>query len=108
MVERFTFTDIFGAGTDGEKGATAYTKTTSKRVEAPQVAVADTVGAGDTLMGSMLVWITEKGLGSSADFATLGEDGLEDMLRFATVAAAINCTRVGCNPPARAEIDAAL
>lgn len=65
---------------------------------APSVTVADTVGAGDTFWGNTL-----------ADWA-LQADGAADRvavtLGYAMKAAAINCTRPGCQPPSRAEVQA--
>ena len=62
----------------------------------PRITVADTVGAGDTFWGNTL-----------ADWA-LQADGAADRvastLDLSMKAAAINCTRQGCQPPARAEV----
>lgn len=62
----------------------------------PPVSVVDTVGAGDTFWGNTL-----------ADWA--GQDGgaadrVADTLARSMTAAAINCTRQGCQPPTRAEV----
>ena len=90
--------------TGGGEGARAFTVAGDAAAAAPRVTVADTVGAGDTLMGSSLAWIVERGLTTPDQIAALGPDALAELLRFATVAAAINCTRAGCKPPTRAEI----
>lgn len=64
--------------------------------KAPVVRVVDTVGAGDTFWGNCL-----------ADW-TLQPDGaaarVQDTLKNAMRAAAINCTRAGCQPPTSAEL----
>lgn len=64
----------------------------------PRITVTDTVGAGDTFWGNTL-----------ADWA-LQSDGAADRvavtLENAMKAAAINCTRQGCQPPTRAEVQA--
>ncbi|MEL6436396.1 MAG: PfkB family carbohydrate kinase, partial [Pseudomonadota bacterium] len=85
-----------------------YTAAGSAHVPTPHVDVVDTVGAGDTLMGSALVWLTENALNTREALKSADADQLTELLEFATTAAAINCTRAGCNPPTRAEIDAAL
>lgn len=90
--------------TGGGEGARGYTRSGSAAAVAPRVEVVDTVGAGDTLMGSSLAWIVEQGLSTPDAVAALGEDALGELLRFGTVAAAINCTRAGCRPPTRDEI----
>ncbi len=62
----------------------------------PSITVADTVGAGDTFWGNTL-----------ADWA-LQTDGaaqrVATTLELSMKAAAINCTRQGCQPPTRAEV----
>nr|WP_306263649.1 carbohydrate kinase [Pararhizobium sp. IMCC3301] len=94
--------------TDGREGATGYTGAATHTAPTPKIVLADTVGAGDTLMGTMLAWILDQGLSDAEALRKLDEDGLTQMLRFATSAAAINCQSVGCNPPTRAEINAFL
>ena len=89
----------------GETGAMAYAGKRSVNVRAPRVEVADTVGAGDTLMGSMLAWLQSAGKHDRAAIAAMGDEDLHAMLTFAATAAAINCTRHGCVPPSRNEIE---
>ena len=90
--------------TGGGEGARAFTAAGSAGATAPRVEVVDTVGAGDTLMGSTLAWLVERGAATPDALAALGPDALGELLHFATVAAAINCTRAGCKPPTREEI----
>ena len=62
----------------------------------PRITVADTVGAGDTFWGNTL-----------ADWALQPADAAERVastLDLSMKAAAINCTRQGCQPPTRAEV----
>jgi fructokinase len=62
----------------------------------PAVKVVDTVGAGDTFWGNCLAdWVAAP---SSV------EQRVDDTLQKAMLAAAINCTRAGCQPPALAEL----
>jgi len=64
---------------------------------APMDELKDTVGAGDTFMATMLVWLVQnEAIGQLAGLS-LG-DKLA-MVRRAAQAAAINCSRQGCNPP---------
>ncbi len=72
----------------------------------PKVEVMDTVGGGDTLMGTTLSWLAKKGLSNKEMLTHLDEKQLVKMLRYCTIAAAINCTRSGCNPPHSEEIEA--
>ncbi len=90
--------------TDGENGVTYYGGDTSFQVSAPRVTVVDTVGAGDTFTGALMVRMLERGL----EPADPGEAAWKDAVAFAAAAAAVNCTRPGANPPTRAELDAFL
>lgn len=63
---------------------------------APRVHVVDTVGAGDTFWGNCLAEWTLEQNGAGARVAST----LQNAMR----AAAINCTRAGCQPPTRAEL----
>lgn len=94
--------------TDGANGATGYTSKAKYQAKTPQITLADTVGAGDTLMGTTLAWILDRSISDAEGLRSLAEEDLKDMLTFAASAAAINCQSVGCNPPTRAEIEAFL
>lgn len=62
----------------------------------PRITVADTVGAGDSFWGNTL-----------ADWALQPEGAqtrLANTLALSMKAAAINCTRQGCQPPSRTEL----
>jgi fructokinase len=90
--------------TRGGEGAQAWTPTGHVDVSAPTIAVVDTIGAGDTLMAATLVYLAERGLDARASIAALDTSALRDLLEFATRAAAVTCTRAGCNPPRRYEM----
>lgn len=94
--------------TRGGAGALAWTRAGRADVVAPRVAVRDTVGAGDTLMGAMLAHLSIRGVAGTGALAALDADALGAMLAFATTAAALNCASVGCNPPSRDEIETFL
>jgi fructokinase len=69
------------------------------------VNVVDTVGAGDTFWGSCLAdWVLHDTLSD----LTHAQERLVDTLERALVAAAINCTRKGCQPPRADELAAEL
>jgi fructokinase len=90
--------------TGGGAGAEAWTPTGHAHVTTPKIVVADTIGAGDTLMAATLVHLAEHGLDSRASIAALDASAMTDLLTFATRAAAVTCTRAGCNPPLRHEV----
>ena len=81
--------------TFGGDGAYLLVDGSSAALPAPRVALVDTVGAGDTFWGKCVAdWV----LGHSAS--------TEATLRSAMQAAAINCTRAGCQPPRWSEVQA--
>ena len=84
--------------TKGSQGASLITRSHRVEVEAaPVSALQDTVGAGDTFMAALIYQFLQ-----SPDFGS--EAAIRDVGRFAAKAAAINCERVGCNPPSLDEI----
>ena len=57
----------------------------------------DTVGAGDTFMASVLVWLTKNENMKRLGVLELKEK--QDLQYYAGKAAALNCKKQGCNPP---------
>jgi fructokinase len=77
------------------------------RVEVPLIPVknmVDTVGAGDSLMAAVLAGLQRRGALSAGHIATLRPDTLLQIIHDANTAAAITCSRTGCNPPYAREI----
>jgi len=66
------------------------------------VEVADTIGAGDAYMASLISSVLE----DAGVFDS--RPALERALRRAAIAAGLTVARVGANPPTRAELDAVL
>jgi fructokinase len=85
--------------TYGDKGLAGYRKDEVVSVEAVQIKVIDTVGAGDTV-GAILVEAIVKG-----GLVSLTGARLETMLKRAAKAAAITVSRIGANPPTREELE---
>jgi fructokinase len=84
--------------TYGDKGLAGYRVGEKVSVDAVKVAVADTVGAGDTVGAILVEAIVKDGLD------TLCGLRLEMMLKRAAKAAAITVSRSGANPPTLKEI----
>jgi fructokinase len=73
------------------------------------VSVVDTIGAGDTFTAGLLHSLGQAdalGQDPATRLAALSERTLRGILRTACAAAALTCTRPGCDPPTRAELDA--
>ncbi|MFT4215121.1 MAG: PfkB family carbohydrate kinase [Microbacterium sp.] len=88
--------------TRGAEGAIGLGAGGIVEVDAMPVQVADTIGAGDAYMASLI--------SSALDDLAVFDDAaaFADALRRAAVTAGITVSRAGANPPTRAEIDAAL
>ena len=92
-----------GALTFGAQGAWLSVADRSAASPAAATQVVDTVGAGDTFWGNCLAdW-----LGDAQASPGAAADRIDLTLRRALRAAALNCGRAGCQPPTRAELDAA-
>jgi fructokinase len=85
--------------TSGDKGLAGYRIGEKVSVGAVKVAVADTVGAGDTVGAILVEAIVKDGLD------TLSGERLEMMLKRAAKTAAITVSRSGANPPTLKEIE---
>lgn len=77
--------------TFGADGAFLDVEGATSLQAAPHITVRDTVGAGDTFWGNCLADWADEPTGAATRAA--------DTLRLAMAAAALNCTREGCQPP---------
>ena len=85
--------------TKGADGAVVRCGSTQFDVAATQAnPFVDTVGAGDTFMGTLLVEISKTGL-SASELGSIAENELTRIVTRAAKAAALNCQSAGCNPP---------
>ena len=87
--------------TDGPRAARALLPGRKIAVDVPEVKVVDTTGAGDAFGGAFLAWWIDNGLGR-ADLHLPGP--VREALQPAVEVAALTCTRVGAEPPWRAEV----
>ena len=89
--------------TKGAKGARAFTRHHEVRARAPKVAVADTVGAGDTFNAGLLAGLFRLGILRAPDararLRDLTAPDLSTCLDLAARAAAHTVTRPGADPP---------
>jgi len=93
--------------TRGAAGPWAVNTAGQAQVPAPQVKVADTVGAGDSFMAALLSGIVDLGLDGAQnrkELRSLSAGSLRELLVHAAAAAAVTVSRAGANPPNRAEL----
>ncbi|PIO96459.1 PfkB family carbohydrate kinase, partial [Pleomorphomonas carboxyditropha] len=91
--------------TRGADGVIAWHRTAGRvEVAAPAVKVVDTIGAGDTFQGSLLVALKDAGRIARPALEAISRDELIAALAFGTRCAAITCSRAGANPPWRADV----
>ncbi|NBK22371.1 MAG: carbohydrate kinase [Spirochaetia bacterium] len=99
--------------TKGKKGSTWYSPQ-KFTVDSPIVdlPVIDTVGAGDTFSGALLSFLHRGGFfgpdGQEPRLESLSKETITQAMRFANVAASINCSRKGCDPPSLEEVEELL
>ncbi|MCS3725052.1 carbohydrate kinase family protein [Bradyrhizobium betae] len=86
--------------TRGSDGAIAWhAKAGQVEVPAPKVAVADTIGAGDSFQAALLFALHKQGRLARQRLKDIGIDELRRALAFAANCAGITCTRPGADPP---------
>ena len=88
------------------KGAEAFSAAGRVPVPGRLVAVADTVGAGDTFQAALIAALAERDLRTRAALDDLDTATLSRVLDFAVGAAALTCTRRGADLPRRSDIPA--
>lgn len=99
--------------TKGKQGSTWYSPK-KFTVDSPIVdlPVVDTVGAGDTFSGALLSFLHRGGFfgpdGEEPRLEPLSKATIAQAMRFANVAASINCSRKGCDPPSLEEVEELL
>lgn len=89
----------------GAAGAYAVHRDLRLHVDASQVEVVDTIGAGDAFGAGLLAWLRHHG--ALRRLLRLDRADLRAALEYASWAAALTCTRAGAQPPTRAEIASA-
>jgi fructokinase len=87
--------------TDGGRSVHIHWATDETEVPVPQVEVVDTIGAGDAFGGAFAAWWDQAGLGRRE---LDDHDAVQAAVAAAVEVAAVSCTRVGAQPPRRAEL----
>lgn len=99
--------------TRGADGPVAYSRAYPEGIAVPahRVQVADTVGAGDSLMAALITALIDRdisGAEARTRVAKLKAEDIADILHFSAAAAGITVSRSGANPPTRTELVAEL
>jgi fructokinase len=89
----------------GKDGAVAVNNNLEVfKISAPQVQVADTIGAGDTFAAALIAQMLEKQITDESSLSLLSKSELQDILTNCAMASALTCSRQGANPPYRHEV----
>jgi fructokinase len=92
--------------TRGNNGAIAWhAKAGQIEVEAPKVAVADTIGAGDSFQAALLFALHKQERIARQQLRDISADELRRALSFAANCAGLTCTRPGADPPWSHEVN---
>jgi fructokinase len=95
--------------TRGNKGAVAWHKEADAiEVEAPNVNVVDTIGAGDSFQAALLFALRAIGRIGAESLAQADSGKICRVLTFASACASFTCGRASADPPRQAEIGAEL
>ena len=91
--------------TRGNNGAIAWhAKAGHVEVSAPNIEVADTIGAGDSFQAALLFALHRQGRLARQQLKDISADELRRALSFAANCAGLTCTRPGADPPWSHEI----
>jgi fructokinase len=85
----------------GSRGAVLLARSAHTQMPAPaDLAVVDTVGAGDCFHAGLIAYLHRSGaLASPESLSRIDADCLEYALRHAIACASLNIMRAGCQPP---------
>lgn len=86
------------------EGATVTTRHGSTSAPSRRVDVVDTVGAGDSFVGAILVRLHEADVRTGAGLIDVGLETWREILAFAAEVASITVSRPGADPPRRADL----
>ncbi len=90
--------------TFGEGGAALVARSASTRRPAPRdLAIVDTVGAGDCFLAGLVAWLERAGRLHPGGLDDLGDAELTPALDHAIASASLDLLRPGCSPPSWSE-----
>jgi fructokinase len=90
--------------TAGKKGVYWFSQNIQEYLAARDIKLVDTIGAGDTFHAGLLAFLYLSGNISREKLKNISQENAVKALRYASMAAEINCCRQGANPPSTAEL----
>jgi len=90
--------------TAGKNGVYWFSKNVKEYLAAREISIIDTIGAGDTFHAGLLAFLYLSGNLSQEKLKNINQDTAVNALKYASMAAEINCCRQGANPPNAAEL----
>jgi fructokinase len=91
--------------TAGAHGARLYRGGEPLDVPGFDVDVVDTIGAGDTFTAGLIAGLLRAGVARAEQLAPTSGETLRQVLRFASAAAGLACTRPGADPPSLESVE---
>ena len=96
------------AMTQGANGAAVWWSGGKAIFPAHAAEVIDAVGAGDSFHAALLARLAQRGLLDRRSLTDLDRSAVEDVIRYANVAAALTCGCRGADMPRQADVEGAL
>lgn len=90
--------------TAGKRGVHWFSKDIQEFLAARDISIIDTIGAGDTFHAGLLAYLFLTGNLSREKLRSITQATAENTLKYASMAAEINCGRQGANPPTAIEL----
>ena len=94
--------------TAGKKGVYWFSQKIQEYLPAREISIIDTIGAGDTFHAGLLAYLYLSGNLSQEKLKNINQNSAVDALKYASMAAEINCCRQGANPPTASELEKEL
>ena len=89
----------------GADGLAVITGAGDVRVPVTPASVVDTIGAGDTVLGAFVAWLTNEREVSAAAVQGMSLGEWASALTFASRAAAVTVSRPGADPPTLTDLE---
>jgi len=85
--------------TAGKRGVYWFSQDQQEYLAARDISIVDTIGAGDTFHAGLLAYLYLSGNLTQEKLKCMNQETAVNALKYASMAAEINCCRQGANPP---------